>query len=106
MDNETDDMMDNTSTGVCAGRAQEPLKQHITYEIMHLDKVSLVAQLSSSGDARVFMHSFMPYDLWFDEDKVIDTLVNNIVNFYHWYSSRMLTLDRKYAKEIMESIGT
>ena len=39
MDNETDDMMDNTSTGVCAGRAQEPLKQHITYEITHLDKV-------------------------------------------------------------------
>ena len=97
-------MMDNTSTGVCAGRAQEPLKQHITYEIMHLDKV--VAQLSSSGDARVFMHSFMSYDLWFDEDKDIDTLVNNMVNFDHWCSSRMLTLDRKYAKEIMESIGT
>ena len=106
MDNETDDMMDNTSTGVCASRAQEPLKQHITYEIIHLDKVKLVAQLSSSGDARVFMHSFMPYDFWFDEDKVIDTLVNNMVNFYHWCSSRMLTLDRKYIKEIMESIGT
>ena len=39
MDNETDDMMDNNSTDICAGRAQEPLKQHITYEITHLDKV-------------------------------------------------------------------
>ena len=105
MNNETDDMMDNTSTGVCAGMTQKALKQHITYEIMYLDK-KLVAQLSSSGDASVFMHSFMPYNFWFDEDKVIDTLVNNMVNFYHWCSSRMLTLDRKYAKEIMESIGT
>ena len=105
MNNETDDMMDNTSTGVCAGMTQKALKQHITYEIMYLDK-KLVAQLSSSGDARVFMHSFMPYNFWFDEDKVIDTLVNNMVNFYHWCSSRMLTLDRKYAIEIMESIGT
>lgn len=47
----------------------------------------------------------MPYNLWFDEDDDIDTLVNNLVNFYHWCSSRMLTLGRKYAKEIMNSIG-
>ena len=87
-----------------ARRAQKALKRRVTYEIMHMD--SVVAQLSSSGDARVFMHSFMPYNFWFDEDKVIDTLVNNMVNFYHWCSSRMLTLDRKYAKETMESIGT
>ena len=39
MDNEADDMMD-TSTDVCVGRAQKALKQHITYEIMHLDKLS------------------------------------------------------------------
>ena len=45
IDNETDDMMDNTSTGVCAGRAQKALKQHITYEIMHLDKVSRPGKL-------------------------------------------------------------
>ena len=44
MDNETDDMMDNTSTGVCAGMTQKALKQHITYEIMHLDKFSRQAK--------------------------------------------------------------
>ena len=87
-----------------ARRAQKALKRRVTYEIMHMD--SVVAQLSSSGDARVLLPLFMPYDLWLDEDDDIDTLVNNMVNFYHWCSSRMLTLDRKYAKEIMESIGT
>lgn len=86
-----------------ARRAQKALKRRVTYEIMHMD--SVVAQLSSSGDARVLLPLFMPYDLWLDEDDDIDTLVNNMVNFYHWCSSRMLTLDRKYAKEIMNSIG-
>ena len=70
---------------------------------MHLE--SVVAEIGSSGDARIFMPGSMPYDMWLDEDNDIDTLINNLMNFYHWCSSRMLTLDRKYAKEIMNSIG-
>lgn len=42
---EADDMMDNNSTGIYAGRAQKALKHHITYEIMHLDKSSRPAKL-------------------------------------------------------------
>ena len=34
-----------------------------------------------------------------------DTCINNLTNFYHWCASRILTLDRKYAKEILNSIG-
>ena len=30
---------------------------------------------------------------------------NNLDNFYHWCASRVLSLDRKYAKEILNSIG-
>lgn len=32
-------------------------------------------------------------------------MVNNITNFYYWCATRVLTLDRKYAKEILNSIG-
>lgn len=31
--------------------------------------------------------------------------LNNLNNFYYWCASRVLTLDRKYAKEIMNTIG-
>ena len=31
--------------------------------------------------------------------------MNNITNFYYWCATRVLTLDRKYAKEILNSIG-
>lgn len=35
----------------------------------------------------------------------VDILVNNITNFYFWCAKRLLTLDRQYAKEILNSIG-
>lgn len=93
----------NSDHNVRSSKVQKNVKQHKYYEIMHLE--SVVAEISSSGDARVFMPEFMPYDIWLDKDKDIDTLINNLMNFYHWCSSRMLTPDRKYAKEIMNSIG-
>lgn len=93
----------NTNRAGLFSKTQRTAKQHKCYEIMHLE--SVVAEIGSSGDARIFMPEFMPYDMWLDEDNDIDTLINNLMNFYHWCSSRMLTLDRKYAKEIMNSIG-
>ena len=74
-----------------------------TYEIMHMDKV--VASISSTGYATIFNPRFMPYDLYFEEEEDIDILINNLNNFYHWCASSVLTLDRKYAKEILNSIG-
>lgn len=48
----------------------------------------------------------MPYSLYLDDtEQDIDTLVNNVTNFYFWCASRLLTLDRQYAKEILNSIG-
>lgn len=47
----------------------------------------------------------LPYNLYFEESDDIDTRVNNITNFYFWCATRVLTLDRKYAKEILNSIG-
>lgn len=81
------------------------MKKTIVYELMHMGKS--VAQITTSGRATIHNADFMPYDLYFDEDDGddIDTLINNLANFYHWCASRVLTLDRKYAKEILNSIG-
>ncbi len=49
-----------------------------------------------------FELSFLPYDLYLEEEEDIDTLVNNIINFHCWCAARVLTLDRKYAKEILK----
>lgn len=73
------------------------------YEIMHMDRK--VAKISSFGQCKIYYKSFMPYNLYLEESDDIDTLVNNITNFNFWCASRVLTLDRKYAKEILNSIG-
>ena len=78
-------------------------KSMICYEIMHGEKK--VAEINTRGEATVFNERFIPYDLYLDDDRDFDTLINNINNFYYWCASRVLSLDRKYAKEILNSIG-
>ena len=73
------------------------------YEIMHIDR--RVARISETGYCKVYFKSFMPYNLYLEESEEIDTLVNNLTNFYYWCATRVLTLDRTYAKEILNSIG-
>ncbi len=73
------------------------------FQIMHSEKI--VAEISTSGQAFIADKEFMPYDLYFEIETDIDSLLNNLVNFYHWCASRVLSLDRKYAKEILNSIG-
>lgn len=74
-----------------------------TYAVMHKDRK--VAQIDETGRCRIYYKSFLPYNLYLEEGDELDTLVNNITNFYYWCASRVLTLDRKYAKEILNSIG-
>lgn len=79
-------------------------KDSVTYEVMHMEKI--VASISTNGKAEVYNEVFLPYDLYLEkEDNDIDVLMNNLNNFYHWCASRVLSLDRKYAKEILNSIG-
>ncbi len=77
--------------------------QKIIYEIMHTNRK--VARIDTSGHCKIYFKSFMPYSLYLEEYEDIDTLINNVTNFYYWCASRVLTLDRKYAKEILNSIG-
>ena len=87
---------------------QSPFKNAGTvYQIMHMEET--VAEISDTGKARIISEQFMPYDLYLDEEEAesynIDLRLNNLNNFYHWCASRVLSLDRKYAKEILNSIG-
>ncbi len=77
---------------------------HREYEIMHLDKI--VAEIDiKTGYSRIVQPQFMPYSLYFEEAKDFEDAVNNINNFYHWCATRLLSVDRTFAKEILNSIG-
>ena len=80
-------------------------RRQIVYEIMHMEKI--VARVSTGGKAEIFAEKFMPYDLYLEEndENDIEVLLNNLDVFYHWCASRVLSLDRKYAKDILNSIG-
>lgn len=74
------------------------------YEIMHGDRK--VAWIDTHGHCKVYYKSFMPFSLYLEEtDNDIDTLVNNVTNFQYWCACRLITLDRQYAKAILNSIG-
>lgn len=74
------------------------------YEIMHINTV--VACIDLQGRCNIYEEAFLPYNLYLEEsDNDIDILVNNINNFYYWCATRVLPLDRQYAKEILNSVG-
>lgn len=73
------------------------------YEIMHMDKI--VASISSRGEAEIYNAQFMPFNLELIEGNDFDTLLGNSNEFRSWCANRVLTLDRVYAKEILNSIG-
>jgi len=78
-------------------------KKSVFYEIMHLEKA--VAAVSTLGQVQIFNQQFLPYDIYLEESDEFDDRINNLTNFYHWCASRVLSLDRTYAKEIMNSLG-
>lgn len=73
------------------------------FDIMHKDR--RVARIYEDGRCTISYPSFMPYNLYLEKSDDFDSRVNNLNNFYYWCSSRVLTLDRKYAKEILNAIG-
>lgn len=75
----------------------------ITYEIMHGERVA--ATITDTGAAEIREEQFLPFDLYLEEDHDFETRINNLNNFHHWCASRVLSLDRVYAKEIMNCIG-
>lgn len=78
-------------------------KKSVAYEIMHMEK--LVATVSTHGKAKIYNSQFMPYDMYLEESNDLDSLENNLENFYYWCTSRMFPLNRTYANEIMHGFG-
>ena len=52
------------------------------YEIMHGDRK--VAQIDQYGHSKIYFESFMPYNLYLEDedDNDIDTLVNNLLQLF------------------------
>lgn len=75
----------------------------IQYNIMHGEQK--VADIRKDGICKIHIPQMMPYNLYFEEGEDMDTRIQNLDNFYHWCASRVITLDRIYAKEILNSIG-
>ena len=75
------------------------------YEIMH--GVQRAASVCRNGMCHIYEEKLMPYNLYLEQvtEDDIDGRIQNLDNFYHWCASRVLTLDRQYAKEILNSIG-
>ena len=75
------------------------------YAIMHLNRH--VATIRGDGSCTVYFPRFMPYNLYLERAEAgdLDVRMNNLNNFYYWCATRLLTLDRKYAKEILNSLG-
>ena len=71
------------------------------FTIMHKDRK--VAAIREDGTCTIYAPSFMPCNLYLVEADDLDTRLNNLNNFYYWCSSRVLTLDRRFAKEILSS---
>ncbi len=75
------------------------------YDIMHGNQ--RVAVISKNGLCQIEKPDMLPFNLYLEQvmDEDIDGRIQNLTNFYHWCASRVLTLDREYAKEILNSIG-
>ena len=73
------------------------------YEIMHGEK--LIVTITAQGQCRILLPAFLPWNLYLEETDEFDGRLNNITNFYYWCATRVLTLDRKYAKQILNSMG-
>lgn len=76
-----------------------------SYVIMHGEQK--VACIYRNGYCKIYAKELMPYHLYLEPviEEDLDIRVQNLNNFYYWCASRMLTLDRTYAKEILNSIG-
>ena len=79
--------------------------QMFQYDIMHGNRK--IADIQGNGECHVYDEKMMPYNLYLEQPETedIDIRLQNLDNFYHWCASRILTLDREYAKEILNSIG-
>ena len=77
-----------------------------TCEIMHGN--SKVVTICKDGTCIIHDAKMLPYNLYLEnagEDSDIDIRMQNLENFYYWCSGRTISSDRRYGKEILNSIS-
>lgn len=79
------------------------MKHDSIYDLMlHNTKVLTIDR--TTGQVTIFKESLVPKDLYLETDYDAD-LFNNREVFNWWCANRILSLDRKYAKELLNSCG-
>ena len=69
-------------------------------ELMYKD--DCICQFNiKNGEVRIYKE--LPFDLYVEQSDAFDDRINNLNNIYHWGASRVLSLDRMYAKEILNA---
>ena len=59
-----------------------------------------------TGDFSVLAEPFMPYNLYLTaESGSMQEKIANINAIHHWCADRVLSLDRRYAKQILNELG-
>lgn len=58
-----------------------------------------------TGEVKIYDAAKLPFGICLEESDDLDDRVNNRANFEHWCATRVLTLDRAYAKEILNQYG-
>ena len=73
-------------------------------EIMHGS--SRIASVLRNGSCVIYAPEMMPYNLYLEPEvgEDIDLRTQNIENFYHWCSTRLLPEKREFSKEIWNSL--
>ena len=62
--------------------------------------------ITSKGNVKFLDIKLLPKDLYLEQDdNDFDIMFNNRINFEAWCANRILCLDRKYAKEILNAIN-
>lgn len=61
------------------------------------------AIIDNRGKVTILNSKLLPFDIYLEESDDFDSYLNNIVNFWAWCSSRILSLDRTYSKNILNS---
>lgn len=81
------------------------IKHWSAYTIMHGNQK--VVTIYKDGTYNIHSDEMMPYNLYLEpiKEEDMEIRLQNLDNFYYWCASRVLTLDREYAKEILNSIG-
>ena len=68
------------------------------YYLMHKD--TKVLKFDFYGNINILNKKFLPYGLYLEEKNDIETITNNALNIINWLARRVITIDRKYSKEI------